>query len=417
MSSTIVASESRDLAVDLARLLIDGEVAAGQSEAALAHRLTSPGAPFVVLFGAGRLGRRLNAALDTAGVAARIFADNDPGLWGTCLDGVPVLSPADAAARHRDRGLFVVTVWNPDHAFSETAGQLRALGCREVIGWIELARGLPTDLLLPRYAASRPLDVLSAVDDVMAAAALWADAASAAEYVRQVRFRLSGDFDDLGNPAPDQYFASDVVALRPGEAFVDCGAFDGDTIHDFVTRCPRFGSVDAFEPDAANYELLERSVATLGAAVRGRIRLHRAATDRETATRDLVGDSAASALLGATGDDDRTRRREGDAGEPDGVRRRVPCVPLDDALADVPVSFVKMDVEGAEAGTLCGAQRLLCERRPVVAASAYHRSADLWQLPALLASLTDGYCLHLRAHRPDGFDCVLYGVPAERHLP
>jgi len=416
MSSTNAASETRDPAAALARLVIDGDVAAGRVEAALADRLTGPDAPVVVLFGAGRLGRRLNAALADAGVATRVFADNDIRLWGACLDGVPVLSPAAAAARYRQCGLFVVSVWNPEHAFAETARQLADLGCRDVMGWIELARGFGAGQLLPCYAASRPLDVLSAVDDVLAAARLWADGASVAEYVRQVRFRLSGDFDDLGDPVPDQYFAGDIVALRPGEAFVDCGAFDGDTLREFVARCPTFGSVDAFEPGEANYACLERSVAQLGVDVRDRIRLHRAATGQEAATRDLGGEGAAGALLEVTGDDSTAQCPGGETGDGGSARRRVPCVPLDDALADVPVSFLKMDVEGAEAATLRGAQRLLRERRPVVAMSAYHRPADLWRLPALLVSLTDDYRLHLRAHRPDGFDCVLYGVPAEREL-
>ena len=73
-----------------------------------------------------------------------------------------------------------------------------------------------------------------------------------------------------------------------------------------------------------------------------------------------------------------------------------------------------MDVEGAEADTLRGARRLLRERRPVLALSAYHHQADLWELPLLLAELCEDYEFHLRAHGPDGFETVLYGVPAER---
>ena len=89
------------------------------------------------------------------------------------------------------------------------------------------------------------------------------------EFVRQTRWRLSGDFADLADPAPDQYFPADLLTLRPGEVFVDCGAFDGDTLREVAARCPEFGSVDAFEPDAGNFAILQRRVATLtrGAAV------------------------------------------------------------------------------------------------------------------------------------------------------
>jgi hypothetical protein len=64
-----------------------------------------------------------------------------------------------------------------------------------------------------------------------------------------------------------------------------------------------------------------------------------------------------------------------------------------------------------------GAEKLPRERRPVLAVSAHHHLADLWQLPTLAAELTEDYLFYLRAHRPDGFDCVLYAIPAERAAP
>ena len=41
----------------------------------------------------------------------------------------------------------------------------------------------------------------------------------------------------------------------------------------------------------------------------------------------------------------------------------VECVSLDSALADVPVSFIKMDIEGSELDTLAGARELIREER------------------------------------------------------
>jgi FkbM family methyltransferase len=408
MSSRVVASRAQGRAETLASLLAQGPGETRARELEVARRVLASDAPPVVLFGAGGLGRRLHAALGAVGARPAAFADNDRRLWGTRVDGTTVMSPADAAARYASQGLFVVTVFNPDHAFADTARQLREYGCREVISWIRLAWGLESADLLPHYAAGRPSDVLAEAESVRSAATMWADATSTAEFARQAGWRLSGDLGDLGDPAPDQYFASDLLTLRPGEALVDCGAFDGDTLAEMVSRCPTFRTIDAFEPDPVNFAALERCSAALG-PLSGSVRLHQAATGRLRGSGRFAGAGASGALVSASAD--AVQEASGELDE-----RVVPCVTLDDVLADVPVSFIKMDVEGAEADTLRGAAGLLRRRRPALAVSAYHHPTDLWELPKLVAAMTDDYRLHLRAHRPDGFDCVLYAIPAERSV-
>ena len=409
MSSRVVGSRPPSAAERLAPLFTESRAEALERELETAGRATAPDAPPLILFGAGGLGRRMCAALVSAGAPPVAFADNDRRLWGADVDSVAVIAPTEAAARYAAEGLFVVTVWNPEHAFVDTARQLHGYGCREVISWIPLAWGLKGADLLPRYAVGRPSDVLAAAHDVALGASAWADGASLDEFVRQTRWRLSGDFADLAEPVPDQYFPGDLLTLHPGEVFVDCGAFDGDTVREVAMRCPELGSVDAFEPDPTNFAALERRAATLTPRLSGRIRLHQAATDRACGTRHFGGNGASAAFV----DTPVGAIASGHAAQHKGA----PCVRLDDELDDVPVTFIKMDVEGAEAGTLRGAERLLRKRRPVLAVSAYHRQSDLWELPTLVAALTEEYRFHLRAHRPDGFDCVLYGIPAERGGP
>jgi FkbM family methyltransferase len=409
MSSRLVASRVNYAVETLAPLLAESRAEARAREIEVARRMTADDAPPVVLFGAGGLGRRLRAALAAAGAPPAAFADNDSRLWGTRVDGTPVLAPGEAAARHGAQGSFVVAAWNPGHAFADSARQLHESGCRDVVSWIRLAWGLEAADLLPCYAAGRPSAVLAAADEVTRTASIWADFASSDEFVRQTRWRLSGDFTDLDDPVPEQYFPSDLLTLHPGEVFVDCGAFDGDTVQEVVARCPEFASIDAFEPDGGNFAALERTTATLARRYGARLRLHQAAADHGPGSRRFAGLGPAGAFVDAQA----TSATAGD-GPHDGC---VACVSLDDALKDAAVSFIKMDVEGAEADALRGAQKLLRERRPVLAVSAYHHQADLWRLPALVAELTEDYRLHLRAHRPDGFDCVLYAIPAERAAP
>ena len=52
--------------------------------------------------------------------------------------------------------------------------------------------------------------------------------------------------------------------------------------------------------------------------------------------------------------------------------------------------------------------------RPLLAVSAYHKQADLWELASQIHVMAPDYLLFLRPHVPEGFDTVLYAVPPER---
>src|SRR5260221_596165 len=77
--------------------------------------------------------------------------------------------------------------------------QLRALGCNVVCSFPALFWKYP-DTLLPYYLQDLPSRLLDDRAEVRSTFELWADEASRAEYVAQVRFRLCADFDGLSHP-------------------------------------------------------------------------------------------------------------------------------------------------------------------------------------------------------------------------
>ena len=78
--------------------------------AALEQLLAETGECYV-LFGAGRLGQVTLSGLRRAGIEPVAFADNNPKLWNTTINGVRVFSPQEAADQFKQKAIFVITVY------------------------------------------------------------------------------------------------------------------------------------------------------------------------------------------------------------------------------------------------------------------------------------------------------------------
>lgn len=390
--------ESSDLRKELETLLAEGAEGARERERSAYDQFASPYAGTVVLFGAGGLGRRTLAGLGRHGVKPVAFADNKPATWGRQIAGVPVLAPKAAAQRYGNRAAFVVTIWGAlgRDRMRDRIGQLQRLGCARVMSFGPLYWRYPEGLL-PHYGADLPHKLHEQADAVRAAFELWGDETSRREYVSQIRWRLHLDFDCLADPvAHNIYFPRDLCALSPEEVFVDCGAFDGDTLRLFMQESGEaFRKIVAFEPDPANFLLLKENTSHMPGADRQAISVFQAATG---ARRERVRMTALSNMSSSVG--------EGDV--------EVDSVALDEVLGEPPPTYLKMDVEGAEMDTLLGAARIVREHAPVLAVCCYHRQDHLWKIPLLIRSFNPDYHFFLRPHDLEMWDLVCYAIPKRR---
>jgi len=381
----------------LETLLSEGVESARRRERTAFDEMAAPFERRLVLFGAGRLGRRTLAGLRRNGVEPMAFSDNNPAVWGKTIDGLPVLPPPDAARKLGGTAAFVLTIWNGNlsEPCRDRLAQLRGLGCRKVIPAPFLFWKQPADFL-PFYTLDLPHRVLAHADEVWAAFRLWADDRSRREYLAQMAFRLLLDFDGLGTPARlEQYFPPDLYRLRPDETLVDCGAYDGDTITSFVGRQgSQFTRIVAYEPDPYNWAKLERTVGELPPPIRGKIAcFQRAVGARQgTVAFDATGTDSSSSGSGPL---------------------LVPSISLDESLREESPTIVKFDIEGAEMDALAGARRTMESGTAILAVSAYHRQSDLWEIPLLVSAAGD-YRFFLRSHGFDGCDLVCYAVPLHR---
>jgi FkbM family methyltransferase len=380
---------------DLDALLAEDPRAARERGASAFAR--ARGARPVVLVGAGNLGRRIAAAIREAGSAPVAFADGQRALHFTRVDGIEV-RPVESVVESFPDAAYVVTIWGArsDHRIAKTISRLRALGARCVIPFTHLLWSLES--LLPYYFVARPERLLADADAIRRAFELFTDEQSRAEFITQVRARLSGDLTALSEPiAGSQYHAPGLFTYRESEVVVDGGAYDADTLKDWLqARGPRFSRWIAVEPDPGNAARFEEFVAGMPAELRTNVRLRRVA----------LGAESGSAVIDGSGAGARVANR--------GDGPRVDVTTIEALTRDEHATFIKLDIEGTETLALKGGRNAIARDRPVLAVCAYHLPDDFYALPLLIASMTVDYEFFLRPHGAEGWDLVLYAVPKER---
>lgn len=189
----------------------------------------------------------------------------------------------------------------------------------------------------------------------------------------------------------------DLEQMKPqvsGEFFVDAGCYDGFTTKAFLRWCKNNGYAYCFEPDRINVENVLRTLSDDA----GRYELAEKALWSKTTivSMNARGDFATSVAL---------------PNEDDTLRERVEAVALDDFLADKKVTFIKMDIEGAETAALSGAREMISKQKPKLAISIYHKTEDILTIPQLILEYNPDYKLYLRHYSFSDYDTVLYAVP------
>jgi FkbM family methyltransferase len=341
----------------------------------------------LVIFGAGSLGRQMVRRLSAVGARPLLVCDNNRSLWGKAIDEIEIVSPQTAVASFPE-GVFVISIWHPtkNDGLTSHASELRRLGCRDVVSFIPFLWMFP-EIFLPKLFWQQPKFFEDRRSEIAAARELL-DEAGRAEFDRQLAFRVSGDSRCLADPEPGlQYFPEGLISLTSDETFVDCGAFDGDSVRDFVSISNNsFKQIVALEPDPANFHRLAESVNDSRVLVQP----YAVGAKREKLRMSSTG---ASSSFSAEGENE------------------TECITLDELLSDVRPTFIKMDIEGSEMDALEGAAATIRRSRPKIAACVYHHPDHLWKIPMQLKQLLPDSRLTLRSHMLDGFDTVCYCLP------
>lgn len=186
-----------------------------------------------------------------------------------------------------------------------------------------------------------------------------------------------------------QYFDSDIIQYGKHEIFVDAGALDGKTSKTFLKQCSGvYDKIHVFEPNLSSLEKAKETLKTYQNCHFYPVGLW---NQEETL---FFGGSAPGGFGIARGEADIS----------------LPVTALDQILGDEKVTFLKMDVEGAELEALEGAKHIIAKYKPKLAISLYHKAEDLYVLPLWVKNLVPEYQLYIRHYSSWHYETVLYAV-------
>jgi FkbM family methyltransferase len=184
-----------------------------------------------------------------------------------------------------------------------------------------------------------------------------------------------------------------------GDVVFDCGACIGDITTLFAGMIGNQGRVHSFDPVPLHNRFLSLQM-----------KENPELSDAFVINQLAVGKSTKMVNSGSKGDEEKI--------VPGGLGiDRFAMCSLDDYCDENNVSridMIKMDIEGAEADALAGAQRVVQEFNPNLAISVYHKPDDIWSLPLQIKKLHPEYRLSFSHHSPLAWESVVYAHDPDR---
>ena len=205
---------------------------------------------------------------------------------------------------------------------------------------------------------------------------LLADEQSKKVFYNTVMFRITGKINYLFEieTTPQEAYEN-ILKLNDKEVYCDLGAYNGDTIDEFLSVVESFEKIYAVEPDKKNFKKL---FAKYG--------------ERENVELFNMASSENSGEIGFETNGGRHSVVNENA-------QKIPCISLDDALQGKSASYIKFDVEGMEEKALLGAKKTILNHKPKMLVSAYHKTDDYFRLPLLVNEIRDDYKIYMRHYK------------------
>lgn len=186
----------------------------------------------------------------------------------------------------------------------------------------------------------------------------------------------------------DQYFPEDVIELNSDEVFVDCGAYQGDTVVRFLERVGnKYKKIVCFEPEKDNYDKLVVAIKN---------------KDNIFAINKGVFDVSKIISFESGKGGSSTITKSGE--------EQIFVDKIDNIEVCEGVTFLKMDIEGSEPEAINGAKEMIMKYKPTLAICIYHSDEDMISIIKQVHNLVPEYRMYVRQHSIFETETVLYCV-------
>lgn len=191
-----------------------------------------------------------------------------------------------------------------------------------------------------------------------------------------LEFMLGGELDSLMSVTTDKdEVFQNILRLGENEHYLDLGAYKGDTIEELLHYTDgKYSSIIALEPDPKTFRKLEAYVGNM---------------------HDVTLLRKAVFSFGGTVNFNSAAGRQSSIGS-NGVETE--AVTVDELCAGRDVTYIKMDVEGAETDAILGAKGTLLSKKPKLNIALYHKFTDIFEIPLLIHKINPDYEFRLRRH-------------------
>ncbi|MPL97834.1 hypothetical protein SDC9_44029 [bioreactor metagenome] len=176
------------------------------------------------------------------------------------------------------------------------------------------------------------------------------------------------------------------------EIFVDGGCLNFGSSLELLKACPNLKKIYAFEPGKNARTTIERNIHLSGFE---NVHLIEAALWSENKSLSFQNNSNSFALSSV--------EKEGDT--------LVEGVAFDSVVeSDENITFIKMDIEGAELEALKGMRKTIRRCKPKLAISIYHKSYDYVDIPEYILSLVPEYKVFMRHYSDNIGESVMFAL-------
>ena len=320
----------------------------------------------ILLYGMGNGADKILSAFEQYGICCSGVFASDGFVRGHTFHGFSVLSYSEACHRF---GNFVIVL-----AF--------AVFRREMLEWIaalsekhELyAPDVPVvgeELFTPEYLYKHYGKIQKVYDFLP-------DKQSKLVYRNVLNFKISGKVEYLKKcETESEKIYQELFVLQDRERYLDLGAYNGDTIREFIRYAPGYEQIIALEPDEKNFKKL---ICFLEQQNIPRAKAYQYVAWSQREMLSFAGRAGRNSAVSNAGTE------------------TVQAESIDHVLSGEPVTFIKMDVEGAEQEALLGGAKTLRQYAPKLKIAAYHRSGDMFELPLLIKKINPEYEIYFRHH-------------------